>query len=93
MKKWEDDEKANIDGEVKWPSNKKYRKYPCKKLKGEHDFELDATLIPSRHFICGKVEPLFFGPVYYYRCSGCGKKYRSDKPLGVKKKTDDYKES
>ena len=77
------------DDVVKWPS---VRKYPCKKLKGEHDFELDELWTPSCYTLVGKVEKIFGGAFYTYRCSACGKKYFTDKPLGVTKKTKNYKE-
>ena len=82
-------DKLISDNEVRWASKKKY---PCKKLKGDHDFELAETYLPSRHYVSREVEPIFSRAVYFYRCSACGKKYMRSKPLGVNKKTEDYKE-
>lgn len=75
------------DDTVKWPSLKKY---PCKKLKGDHDFELDQVWSPSSHYLVGFVEKLFGCALYHYKCSACGKKHISSTPLMVKKKTKNY---
>lgn len=73
--------------EVRWPSKKKY---PCKKLKGDHDFELAELWKPTEHYLFGYVEKLFGTAFYTYRCSACGKKHFTSKPLKVYRKTKDY---
>lgn len=102
--KWEDIKESKVEDnikinplllhpefieEVKWPPKKKY---PCKKLKGEHDFELAELHTPSVHHHGCFVEKIFSGALYTYRCSACGKKHFTDKPLRVTRKTKDYLE-
>jgi len=59
------------DDLVKWPSLKKY---PCKKLKGKHDFVLDKVIPPYEMF---KHYPSLYKETYIYHCSACGKlKYK-----------------
>ncbi len=56
------------DDKVKWHSIKKY---PCKRLKGEHRLEL----VDERHFKISKYTFNFFT----YRCKACSKKIIKDK--------------
>ncbi len=58
------------DDKVKWPSIKKY---PCKRLKGEHELEF----VSEDHFKMSKYTLDFFT----YRCKACGKKIIKDKKL------------
>lgn len=56
---------TEFDDKVKWFSK---RKYPCKRLKGEHDFELIETY-DFKHL------SKYLTQTYYsYRCKACGKK-------------------
>lgn len=66
----------NVEEHVKWKSIKKY---PCKKGKGEHKFELHET-IPPYEFLKGC--PPLYHYTYIYKCSVCGKKKYGEKPSG-----------
>ena len=61
------------EDKVRWPAKKKY---PCKKLKGAHEFIIvEEKKVPeSVSYIAMKLNNEVLIKIIYYKCSGCGKK-------------------
>lgn len=77
---WSWPKRISIDHNKGYLSIPGFRKYPCKKLKGKHDFQI----VFARRYDWWPE----YGISIYLECSGCGKKkydYYIDDPDAKKK--------